>query len=121
MVQGTQHNIARPTASAGRDSSTEWCRIPRYAAHPSKKGNIEPNDGLVISAKPHSTPYPAQSRHRADSASSNVAHKMIAISNADSDVSQIHSYGSIIALGKIAHSPAAPLATPLPASFLPIK
>src|ERR1700721_328326 len=102
MVQGTQHNIAIPTASAGRDSSTEWYRSPRYPAHPSKNGNIEPNDGLVIGAKPHRTPYPGPPPHPAEFPSPSVAQKMIAISNADSDVSQIHSYGSIIALGKIA-------------------
>src|SRR5215467_712779 len=94
------------------------CRA-RYAAHPSKKGKSDPSEGFVISVKPQSKPYRHQSRQRPDSASFSVANRIVEASNAERDVSQTHSNGTITALGKMAQSHATPLATPVPAMRFP--
>src|SRR6516225_1977728 len=62
-----------------------------------------------------------QSRQRCDSASSMVAHRIDAPRSAASDVSHTHSKGNITALGNSAHSQAAALATPGPATRLPAQ
>src|SRR5208282_3605879 len=108
-------------ASADRFHRARLSPLPRSVTQPNKKGSIAPSAGFVIKAKPHNTPYTAQSSHRSDSASSKVAHKIKAARSADKDVSQIHSNGIIIALGKTAQSHAAPAATPNPPTRLPAK
>src|SRR5271168_2456198 len=121
MVHGTQHKMITPAAKANRFDRKLLSPRPRNAAHPNKNGSSAPTAGFVISAKPHNTPYTPQSSHRSDSLNSKVAHKIKAASSADSDVSQIHSNGIITALGKTAHSHAAPAATPNPPIRFPAK
>src|SRR4029077_14272381 len=60
-----------------------------------------------------------QSRIRGESASSSVAHKSVAASSAERYVSQIHSKGTMMALGKRPQSQAAAAPTPRPATRLP--
>src|SRR5260370_36395406 len=60
-----------------------------------------------------------ESRRRSESANSNVAHKSVAASSAERDVSQIHSKGIMIAPGKRAQSHAATAPTPRLATRLP--
>src|SRR5580704_993744 len=110
-----------PAASATRFHRTSFPPRPRNSAHPSKNGRSTPRAGFVINARPHKTPYTPQSSHPSDSASSKVAHKIIAASSADSEVSQIHSNGIITPLGNPAHSHAAPAATPGPPILFPTK
>src|SRR5580700_2406079 len=122
MVHGMQHRIANPSARTDRvmELQSLVCESAfqpeRYAAHPRTKGSSEPSEGLVISAKPHSNPYPHHSRTRRDSATSSVAHSSVAARSAAREVSQIHSNGIITALGNSAHIQAAPVATPMPAT-----
>src|SRR5580704_13093402 len=113
--------MATPTAKPVRSHWTRPSTRLQSAAHPSKNGSSKPSAGFVINARPHKTPYTTQSNHFSDSASSKVSHKIKAASNAESDVSQIHSNGIITALGKTAQSHAAPAATPNPAIRLPTK
>src|ERR1700719_5014306 len=80
-----------------------------------------PSAGLLISANPHNNPYAHQLSARSDSATANVAHKIVAARSADREVSQIHSKGIMIAFGKSAHSHAAKLATPKPPIRFPAK
>src|ERR1700688_860328 len=94
---------------------------PRQASHPSKNGSSTPSHGFVISVNPHNIPYPHQSRTRSDSARFSVAHKIVAAKSAESEVSQIHSNGIMMPLGKSAHSHAAKLATPNPPIRFPVK
>src|SRR2546423_11627035 len=120
MVQGAQHRMIRSTASAGREPGRAIWRRARSQAHPSKKGSNEPSAGLVSNDKPHSKPYRDQSRRREGSARRSVDQRSVAARRAESDVSQIHSKGTITALGKTAQSqaaaaPTATLATRLPA------
>src|ERR1700688_5312467 len=102
-------------------SRTRRASLPWQASHPSKNGSSTPSAGFDISANPHNIPYPHQSRTRSDSASCSVAHKIVAAKSADSEVSQIHSNGIIMPLGKSAHSHAARLATPNPPTRLPAR
>src|ERR1700688_3562428 len=102
-------------------SRTRRASLPWQASHPSKNGSSTPSAGFDISANPHNIPYPHQSRTRSDSASFSVAHKIVAAKSADSEVSQIHSNGIIMPLGKSAHSHAAKLATHNPPIRFPAK
>src|SRR6202043_2443573 len=107
------------TASTTRFDRAAPSPHPRNTSHPNKNGSSTPRAGFVIKAKPHKTPYTPQSSQPSDSASSRVAHKIMAARSADSDVSQIHSNGIITPLGKTAHSHAAPAATPNPPILFP--
>src|ERR1700719_944367 len=80
-----------------------------------------PSAGLLISANPHNNPYAHQLSARSDSATANVAHKIVAARSADSDVSQIHAKGIMMAFGKSAHSHAARLAARTPPIRFPAK
>src|SRR4249920_487189 len=84
-------------------------------------GNIAPRAGFVSSDKPQSAPYPTKSGVRGDSASRNVAQSSVAANSAESEVSQIHSVGIRMPLGKIAHSHAALAAAVRPETRLPTK
>src|ERR1700734_2497660 len=122
MVQGRQHSSRIPTASAGRESQRPWPRLrARYASHPSKNGSTAASVPLVISVKPHNKPYAHQSPARFDSSSARVAHKIVAASSAEREVSHIHWYGMMNPFGKSAQSHAAPAATPIPAMRLPAR
>jgi hypothetical protein len=58
----------------------------------------------VSREKPQRSPYNAKSWRRKESGSRSVAHNKTAASNAEREVSQIHSKGKITPLGKIAQS-----------------
>src|ERR1700681_2771013 len=106
--------MATPAANATRFHRRRLSPNPCQPSHPSKNGRNTPSAGFAISANPHNIPYEYQCRTRSDSASASVAHKIVAARSADSEVSQIHSNGIMMALGKSAHSHAAKLANPTP-------
>src|SRR5579863_2665526 len=91
----------------------------RYAIQARSKGWTESSVALVINATPHRKPYAHQSRTRREPATLSVAHRIVAASRPDSEVSQIHWNGTIIAFGKTAQSHAAPAPTASPPIRLP--
>ncbi len=113
-------------AAAAAASLGIGCSVPRfhwrYAIQPSRKGNPASSVALVISATPHRIPYANQSRARFESATASVAHKIVAASNPEREVSQTHWNGMMAAFGKMAHIQAAPAPTAMPAiAFAGVK
>src|ERR1700726_4928785 len=103
--------MVTPAVTATRFERKRLSQEPRWASHPSKNGSSAPSSGFVISENPHNNPYEPHSQTLSDSASASVAHKIVAARSADSEVSQIHTKGIIMAFGKSAHNQAAMLAT----------
>src|SRR5580698_512051 len=112
MVHGTQQRRMTPHARAVWRTAKLVFFPLRYAAQPRNKGNRDKTAAFAIRITPQRNPYAAQSRLRSESAIRMVAHKAVAASRADSDVSQRLWKLSRIAFGNTAHSHAAPAPRP---------
>src|SRR5579859_5151509 len=113
--------MAMPAASAGNLIPARPVAPFRNPSHNKKIGNEIPSAGFVSSATPHSAPYASQRNIERDSPKSIVTHNSSVPSSTESDVSQIHSNGSITPPGDIAQSHPANPATAVPPTRRPAK
>src|SRR6516225_3476575 len=115
--------IKRTTALQASTRCNLW-RFVDFAhrkAQARRKGNTAPRAGLVSSDIPQSRPYTANANTVGRSGRTRVAQSNTAARNAESEVSQIHAYGKIIATGARAHSQQASTAVNFPHTRSPAE